>query len=55
MKKTKVNKNWHTPNTKIGMGDSYGTGVRNKTARSLDVTPLGKTSKNVGKPPKSLA
>lgn len=55
MKKTKVNKNWHAPNTQIGMGDSYGSAIKNKVGRAIDVTPLGKPSKNIGKPPKSLA
>lgn len=52
-KKTPVAKyEAHTAKTKFGMGDYYGTGVRN---------PAGKTKgsaasqKKLGKPPKSLA
>jgi len=54
MKTPKVNKRAHTPNTQLGMGDSYGSAVKNKVGRIIDdsfVNPI----KNKGKPPKSLA
>ena len=56
MKKSKVNKQAHVANTKYGMGDHYGTGIRNPvgTLRDSYVTyNMGK--KKLGKPPKSLA
>ena len=47
----------HTDNTKHGMGDYYGTGVRNPMGtpgkNTMGVTPV--SSKKIGKPPKSLA
>ena len=54
MKTTKVNKTDHTPNTKKGMGDFYGSGVKNpvmKPKSTMGVKPI----KKMGKPPKSLA
>lgn len=56
MKKTKINKQSHTPNTKLAMGDYYGQAIKNPTARSIDVSskPI-LSSKKVGKAPKSLA
>lgn len=56
MKKVKPLKNSHTANTKFGMGDSYGSGVKNPMGKLRDgmaVKPL--SSKKVKKPPKSLA
>lgn len=56
MKKTKALKNAHTANTKYGMGDYYGTGVRAKlgTVREgMGMKPLSK--KKIGTPPKSIA
>lgn len=56
MKKIKPLKNSHTPNTKKGMGDFYGTGVKNPMAKSIEI--MGMTMKPVkksGTPPKSLA
>jgi len=53
--KSKV-KSAHTPKTKTGMGDYYGTGVKNPIGKVRDVMgmkPLG--SKKLSKPPKSLA
>lgn len=50
-------KNAHTPNTKLGMGDNYGSGIKNKVGKvredtlgMRDVTPA-----KLKKPPKSLA
>lgn len=56
MKKTRLNKTAHTSNSKIGMGDSYGSGVKNPVGKIRDV--MGITNvipKRLGKPPKSLA
>lgn len=47
----------HTAKSKIGMGDSYGTGFKNKIGRVRGDT-LGRIEvpkKNLLKPPKSLA
>jgi hypothetical protein len=56
LKKLKPLKNAHTPNTKYGMGDYYGTGVRQKIGRvreGMGMQPL--TPKKLKTPPKSLA
>ncbi len=57
MKKTKSNKTAHTSNSKIGMGDFHGSGIKNPIGRvresMMDIRP--KSSKDLGKPPKSLA
>lgn len=56
MKKPKPLKNAHTPNTKLGMGDNYGTGVKQKIGimrEGMGMKPL--SQKKLGKPPKSLA
>ena len=56
MKKTNVNRQNHVPNTKIGMGDYYGSGVRNPMGSMresyMDLPDM--TSKSKGKAPKSL-
>jgi hypothetical protein len=55
MKGLKPLKNSHTPNTKFGMGDNYGTGVKQKIGRQIDSyvdIPYGKKTKT---PPKSMA
>lgn len=55
MKRAKL-KTAHTPNSQIGMGDYYGTGIRQKTGRvrdGLGMKPLSK--KQVSNPPKALA
>ncbi len=56
MKKVKVPRFTHTSTKKKGMGDYYGSGVKNPMGRSIDVF-AEKPSKNkdLGKPPKSLA
>lgn len=56
--KTKIKglKQAHTSNSKIGMGDYTGTGVRNPIGRSLDI--MGQKiikQKSLKKAPKSLA
>ena len=56
MKKVKALKQAHTPNTKIGMGDYYGTAVKQplgKMREGLGMIPV--TPKKLGKPPRSLA
>jgi len=52
----KPTQNAHTANTKIGMGDYYGSGIKAKLGRIRDVegmNPLG--GKKMKTPPKSLA
>ena len=46
----------HTDNTKYGMGDHYGTGIKAKVGSVRDDMGIPKVSnKKMGKPPKSLA
>lgn len=54
-KTVKTIKQHNTPKTKIGSGDYYGTGVRQKVGKQLDSyvdIPYGKKTKT---PPKSMA
>ena len=56
MKKLKKTPNAHTANTKYGMGDYYGVGVKQKVGILRDDylnAPI--KSKKLGKTPKSLA
>lgn len=56
MKPPKPLKNAHTPNTKLGMGDYYGTGVRQKIGRMREGMGMQEiTPKKMKTPPKSLA
>ena len=59
MKKNKVLKaarNAHTANTKHGMGDYYGTGIKNPVGKIRSVMGFAQsTPKSLKKPPKSLA
>jgi len=57
MKPPKPLKNAHTPNTKFGLGDYYGTGIRAKFGRMRDdsMGMMNVTPKKLKKPPKSLA
>ena len=56
MKKIKASKTAHTSDSKVGRGDYYGTGVRNKVGRTIDVMGMKTLSKSKLKtPPKSLA
>ena len=56
MKKIKTNKQAHTSNSKIGMGDHYGSGVKNPVGLIRDVMGIVDVRpKNLKKPPKSLA
>lgn len=55
IKSSKV-KNAHTSSAKVGSGDFYGSGIKNKMARTISnmvemPTPKGKMKR----PPKSLA
>lgn len=46
----------HTSNSAKGMGDYYGTGVKNAVGKPRSLTgSIKSTSKKVGKAPKSLA
>ena len=47
----------HTANTKYGMGDNYGTGIKAKLGSVRDDTVGMKnlTPKQIGTPPRSLA
>lgn len=51
----KVNKEVHVPNTKFGHGDNYGSAIRNKMARPVDMTGANVPSIKQKKAPKSLA
>lgn len=57
MKKSRTNKEWHTPNTKYGMGDYYGTGIKQKVGRIREdyMAFNDMPSKKLKRPPKSLA
>lgn len=56
MKKLKGLKNAHTSNAKIGMGDSFGSGVKNPTGKAKSIMGVSSLkSKRISKPPKSLA
>lgn len=56
MKPIKGLKNAHTSNSKIGMGDFYGSGVRQSVGRMRESMIDGPVkSKKSGNPPKSLA
>lgn len=57
MAKIKGLKQNHSSNSKIGKGDSYGTGVKNPMGKTLDSSMNLKSaiSKHLKKPPKSLA
>lgn len=57
MKTTKT-KPWHTANTKIGKGTSYGTGMKNPVGKIRDMYQVdGNSPMKMGKkkPPKNLA
>lgn len=46
----------HTSSAKIGMGDSYGSGVKNPIGKIRDISMSKPVKKSkIGKPPKSLA
>lgn len=57
MKSLKPLKNAHTAPTKYGMGDNYGTGIKQKLGRMREdsMGMISLTPKKLKKPPKSLA
>lgn len=59
MKKAKPlikHKEAHSSNSKFGMGDNYGTGLKQKVGKIVDNYEAPKLgSKKIGKPPKRLA
>lgn len=57
MKKTvKPAKNFHTSNSKKGMGDFYGQGIRNPAMKPKDVMGMKELSpKKVKTPPRSMS
>lgn len=57
MKKVKSPKFAHTSDSKIGMGDHYGSGIRQKIGRVRDSYTESPTmsKKKLKNPPKSLA
>ena len=55
-KPLKPARNAHTANTKHGMGDYFGSGIKNPVGRIRDVTNFTEVKgKKLGKAPKSLA
>ena len=55
-KKIKGLKNAHASNSKYGMGDYYGSGIKNNTGRIIDGFGIDKLpAKKMKNPPKSLA
>lgn len=57
MKKLKKCKEWHASSSKMGMGDYYGTGVKNPQGkiRESSMEFSSASPKTLKKPPKSLA
>ncbi len=56
IKTPKANKQFHTSNSPVGRGDSYGTGVKNPIGKSRDNFGTGMTTNSkIKKPPKNLA
>lgn len=56
MKKIKALKNSHTSNSKIGMGDHYGSGIKQKVGRMREdnMAIVAKPSRKTKKAPRSL-
>jgi hypothetical protein len=56
MKKVKAPMNVHTPKSQMGMGDHYGSGIRQKVGRMREdfMTTTPATPKRLNKPPKSV-
>jgi hypothetical protein len=52
--KTKI-KQHNTGSSKIGSGDYYGTGVKQKIGRPISIMTETPAKKKMGKPPKALA
>lgn len=57
MKKAKKLSEAHTSNSPVGMGDYYGTGVKQKTGRIVRsyLYDVPVSNKKTSKPPRSLA
>lgn len=56
MQKKKAPKFSHTSPMKKGMGDYYGSGVKNPVGKPRDVfSEKAPKAKNIGKPPRTLA
>lgn len=57
MKKVKAPKTAHTSNSKKGMGDYYGTGIKQNIGRMREDSMgiIAATPNKLKKPPKSLA
>lgn len=54
--KVKKNRFAHVQNTKYGMGDNYGLGVKAKMGRIIEGSGMHKLNKRqIGTPPKGLA
>lgn len=53
----KASGDWHVSHTSMGMGDYYGTGVKQKLGRMRDdsMGMIAVTPKKLKKPPRSLA
>lgn len=54
----KQRKSFHTPRSSKGMGDHYGTGIKQKVGRIRSIFPVDgfdQPGKNKGQSPKSLA
>lgn len=54
----KPNGDWHVSNTSLGMGDYYGTGIKQKIGKVRDsYTPMARpaSKKQLKIPPKTLA
>jgi hypothetical protein len=55
-KKPGKNRFAHTQNTQYGMGDHYGTGIRQKLGKMRDgMGMITLSKKQLGKPPKTVA
>ncbi len=57
MKKLRHTKEWHSSNAKVGMGDYYGSGIKQKQGRIRDdyMGTISMTPEKLKQPPKSLA
>ena len=56
MKSIKSNKQFHSSDSKIGKGDSYGSGVKNPVGKAKEIMGVKPITKSkMGKPPKSMA
>ncbi len=56
MKKTKATPQAHTPRSSKGMGDFYGTGIKQKVGTIRESMMTQKiSSEKLGNPPKTLA